>query len=74
MESALQSRKKMKNKSIDLGRLYRVRELDEICGVNYLNALNLVKLGESDSVKIGRTYLITGERIQDRLTHKFMLY
>ncbi len=64
----------MKNKSIDLGRLYRVRELAEICGVNYLNALNLVKLGESDSVKIGRTYLITGERIQDRLTQKFMLY
>ena len=74
MESALQSRKKMKNKSIDLGRLYRVRELAEICGVNYLTALNLVKLGESDSVKIGRTYLVTGERIQDRLTQKFMLY
>ena len=53
----------MKNKSIDLGRLYRVRELAEIYGVNYLTALNLVKLGESDSVKIGRTYLITGERI-----------
>ena len=64
----------MKNKSIDLGRLYRVRELAEICGVNYRIALNLVKLGESDSVKIGRTYLITGERIQDRLTQKFMLY
>ena len=64
----------MKNKSIDLGRLYRVRELAEICGVNYLTALILVKLGESDSVKIGRTYLITGERIQDRLTQKFMLY
>ena len=70
----MQSRKKMKNKSIDLGRLYRVRELAEICGVNYLTALNLVKLGESDSVKIRRTYLITGERIQDRLTQKFMLY
>ena len=70
----MQSRKKMKNKSIDLGRLYRVRELAEICGVNNLTALNLVKLGESDSVKIGRTYLITGERIQDRLTQKFMLY
>ena len=70
----MQSRKKMKNKSIDLGRLYRVRELAEICGVNYRIALNLVKLGESDSVKIGRTYLITGERIQDRLTQKFMLY
>ena len=70
----MQSKKKMKNKSIDLGRLYRVRELAEICGVNYLTALNLVKLGESDSVKIGRTYLITGERIQDRLTQKIMLY
>ena len=70
----MQSRKKMKNKSIDLGRLYRVRELAEICGVNYLTALNLVKLGESDSVKIGRTYLITAKRIQDRLTQKFMLY
>ena len=70
----MQSRKKLKNKSIDLSRLYRVRELAEICGVNYLTALNLVKLGESDSVKIGRTYLITGERIQDRLTQKFMLY
>ena len=70
----MQSRKKMKNKSIDLGRLYRVRELAEICGVNYLTALSLVKLGESDSVKIGRTYLITEERIQDRLTQKFMLY
>ena len=64
----------MKNKTIYLGRLYRVRELAEIRGVNYLTALNLVKLGESDSVKIGRTYLITGERIQDRLTQKFMLY
>ena len=70
----MQSRKKMKNKSIDIGRLYRVRELAVICDVNYLTALNLVKLGESDSVKIGRTYLITGERIQDRLTQKFMLY
>ena len=70
----MQSRKKMKNKSIDLGRLYRVRELAEIFGVNYLTTSNLVKLGESDSVKIGRTYLITGERIQDRLTQKFMLY
>ena len=70
----MQSRKKMKNKSIDHGRLYRVRELAEICGVNYRTALNWVKLGEIDSVKIGRTYLITGERIQDRLTQKFMLY
>ena len=64
----------MKKESIDLSRLYRVRELAEICGVNYRTALNWVKLGEIDSVKIGRTYLITGERIQDRLTQKFMLY
>jgi len=64
----------MNKKSIDLYRHNQVRELAEICGVNYLTALNLVKLGESDSVKIGRTYLITGERIQDRLTQKFMLY
>ena len=70
----MQSRKKMKNKSIDLGRLYRVRELAEIFGVNYLTALNLVKLGESDSITIGRTYLITGERIQDRLNQEFMFY
>ena len=64
----------MKNKSFDPGCLYRVRELDEICGVNYRNALNLVKLGKIDSVKIGRNYFITGERIQDRLNQKFMLY
>ena len=50
----------MKNKSIDLGRLYRVRELAEIFGVNYLTALN--------------TYFITGERIQDRLNQEFMFY
>ena len=59
---------------IDLGRLYRVRELAEICGVNYRTALNWVQLGEIVSVKIGGTYLITGERIQDRLNQKFMLY
>ena len=64
----------MDKETIDLGRLYRVRELAEICGVNYRTALNWVQLGEIDSVKIGRTYLITGERIQDRLTQKFMLY
>ena len=64
----------MNKKSIDLGRLYRVRELAEICGVNYRTALNWVQLGEINSVKIGRTYLITGERIQNRLNQKFMLY
>ena len=64
----------MDKETIDLGRLYRVRELAEICGVNYRTALNWVQLGEIDSVKIGRTYLITGERIQDRLNKKFMLY
>ena len=57
----------MKNKSIDLSRLYRVRELAEICGVNYRIGLNWVQLGEIDTVKICRTYLITGEMIQDRL-------
>ena len=60
--------------NIELARLYRVRELAEICGVNYRTALNWVRLGEIDSVKIGRTYLIIGERIQDRLNQKFMLY
>ena len=55
------------HRNIELGRLYCVREIAEICGVNYRTALNWVKLGEIDSVKIGRTYLITGERIQDRL-------
>ena len=75
----------MNKESIDLGRLYRVRELAEICGVNYRTALNWVQSynrrkdsgpseseGEIDSVKIGRTYLIIGERIQDRLNQKFM--
>ena len=71
MESAQQN---MNKEPIDLGRLYRVPELAEICGVNYWTASNWVKLGEIDSVKIGRTYLITGERIQDRLNQKFMLY
>ena len=64
----------MKNKSIDLGRLYCVRELAEICGVNYRTALRWKQLGEIDSVKIGRTYLVTEERIQNRLNQKFMLY
>ena len=64
----------MNKESIDLGRLYRVRELAEICGVNYWTVLNWVQLGEIDTVKIGGTYLITGERIQDRLNQKFMLY
>ena len=64
----------MDKETIDLGRLYRVRELAEICGVNYRTAINWIKLGEIDYVKIGRTYLITGERIQDRLNQKFMFY
>ena len=66
--------RKVNKESIELGRLYRVRELAEICGVNYRTALRWIQLGEIDSVKIGRTYLITGERIQDRLNQKFMLY
>ena len=61
------------HRNIEFGRLYRVRELAEICGVNYRTPLNWVQLGEIDSVKIGRTYLIIGERIQDRLNQKFML-
>ena len=64
----------MNKESTDPGHLYRVLELAEICGVNYRTALNWVQLGEIDSVKIGRTYLITGERIQNRLNQKFMLY
>ena len=64
----------MKKESIDLTRLYRVRELAEICGVDYRTALRWIQLRKIDSVKIGRTYLITGERIQDRLNQKFMLY
>ena len=34
----------MNKESIDLGRLYRVRELAEICGANYRTALNWVQL------------------------------
>ena len=64
----------MNKESIDLGRLYQIRELTEFCGAIYRTALNLVQLGEIDSVKIGGTHLITGERIQDRLNQKFMLY
>ena len=65
---------KTNKESIDLGRLYQVRELAEICGANYRTALNWVQLGEIDSVKIGGTHFITGERIQDRMNQKFMLY
>ena len=54
--------------------LFRVLELAEIRGVNYRTALRWIQLGEIDAVKIDRTYLITGERIQDRLNQKFMLY
>ena len=64
----------MNKETIYLGRLYRVQELAKISGLNYLTALNWVQLGEINSVKIGRTYLITGERIQNRLNQKFMLY
>ena len=66
--------KKVNKESIELGRLYRVREHANICGVNYRTALRWVQLGEIVSVKNGRDYLITGERIQDRLNQKFMLY
>ena len=66
--------RKMNKESIDPGHLYVVRELAEIYGVNYRIGLNWVQLGEIDSVKIGGTHLITGERIQDRLNQKFMLY
>ena len=64
----------MNKEPIDLGRLFCVRELAGICGVNYRTALNWVQLGEIRSKKIGRTYLIIGESIQDRLNQKFMLY
>ena len=64
----------MNKETIYLGRLYRVRELAKISGLNYRTALNWVQLGEIDSVKICRTYFITGEMIQDRLNQKFMLY
>ena len=56
----------MNKKSIDPGHLYYVQEL-EICDVNYWIGLNWVQLGEIDTVKICRTYLITEEVIQDRL-------
>ena len=64
----------MNKESIDLGRLYRVRELAEIFDVNYRTALRWIQLGEIGSVKTGRTYLVSGERIQDLLNQKFMLY
>ena len=64
----------MDKETIDLGRLYRVRELAEICGVHYRTALRWIQLGEIDSVKIDSTYLILGEKIQNRLNQKFMLY
>ena len=34
----------MNKESIDLGRLYRVRELAEICGVDYQTALRWILL------------------------------
>ena len=42
----------MNKESIDPGHLYVVRELAEICGVNYRIGLNWVQLGEIDTVKI----------------------
>ena len=47
-ESALQNTTKVNKESIELGRLYRVRELAEICGVNYRTALRWIQLGEID--------------------------
>jgi predicted site-specific integrase-resolvase len=35
----------MNKESIDPGRLYRVRELVEICGVDYRTALRWIQLG-----------------------------
>ena len=64
----------MNKESIGSGHPYRVRELAEICGVNYRIGLNWVQLGEIDTVKICRTFLITGEMIQDHLNQQFMLY
>ena len=64
----------MNKESTDPGHLYRVRELAKICAVSYWIGLNWVQLGEIDTVKICRTYLITGEMIQDRLNQQFMLY
>ena len=64
----------MNKESIELGRLYRVRELANICGVNYRTELRWIQLGEIGSVKNGKNYLLIGERIHDRLNQKFMLY
>ena len=64
----------MNKELTDPGHLYRVRELAEICTVNYRIGLNWVLLGAIDIVKICRTYLITGEMIQDRLNQQFLLY
>ena len=47
-ESALQNTTKVNKESIELGRLYRVRELAEICGVNYRTALRWIQLGKID--------------------------
>ena len=48
LESALQNTTKMNKESIELGRLYRVQDLAEICGVNYRTALRWIQLGEID--------------------------
>ena len=47
-ESTLQNTTKMNKESIELGRLYRVRDLAEISGVNYRTALRWIQLGEID--------------------------
>ena len=47
-ESALQNTTLVNKESIELGRLYRVQELAEICGVNYRTALLWIQLGEID--------------------------
>ena len=55
LESALRNTTKMNKESIELGRLYRVRELVNICDVNYRTELIWIKLGEIDSIKTART-------------------
>ena len=48
LELAQQNTTKMNKEFIELGRLYRVRYLAEICGVNYKTALRWIQLGEID--------------------------
>ena len=42
--------------------------------MNLIIVLNWIKLEEIDPVKIGMTYLLTGERIQNKFDENFMLY